>query len=338
MKVLVAENNKEYRQTLVNFLKEENVTVFEANNGPRVLELWSSEVPNVLILDMNLKDTDTKRLIEEIRRRESDSYTYIIVSTDEGDQVRVGNSFEVGADDYITTPVKKIELIYRLKASSRVIGNSENQYVIYALAQLTETRDLETGKHIERIGAYTKVLATELRNLDKYKKEITGHYINNLSLSAVLHDIGKVGLEDAILKKEGIYTNEERAIMQEHTIIGHKTIMNIQEKYPFIHFLNMAADIARHHHEKYDGTGYPDKLAGDDIPLSARIVALADVFDALISERIYKPRYSFEDSMKIILDSKCTHFDPDVVDAFVKNKDRFHEIALDSTLQALAKS
>ena len=153
-----------------------------------------------------------------------------------------------------------------------------------------------------------------------------------MSLSSVLHDIGKVGIEDAILRKQGLYTKEERLKMQKHTIIGAQTISNIQEKYPFIHFLKMAQEIARHHHEKWDGTGYPDGLMGEDIPLSARIVALADVFDALISKRHYKPKYSFEESMKIILESKGSHFDPDVVDAFIKNKDKFIEIASDSSL------
>ena len=336
MKVLVAENNQEQRQTLVKYLEEENITVVEATSGTNVLELWSAELPNVLILDINLENGNTRNLIEEIRKREQDSYTYIIVATDDDDQVIISDSYEVGADDYISMPIRKTELIYRLKASSKVIGNSENQYVIYALAQLTETRDLETGKHLERIGAYAKVLATELKNNPKYSNVVTNHFINNLALSAVLHDIGKVGIEDAILRKQGLYTKEERMAMQQHTLLGHKTIMNIQEKYPFIHFLHMAAEIARSHHEKFDGTGYPDNLSGTDIPLSARIVALADVFDALISERVYKPKYSFEESKRIILESSGSHFDPDIVQAFLKNEDKFYEIALNDSLLEVA--
>src|SRR5690606_9633986 len=134
----------------------------------------------------------------------------------------IGETFEVGADDYISMPVRKTELIYRLKASSKVIGTTDNQHVIYALAQLTEARDSETGEHLERIGAYAKVIATELKNTDKYKDVVTNHFINNLALSAVLHDIGKVGIEDAVLRKQGIYSNEERKAMQQHTLIGHK--------------------------------------------------------------------------------------------------------------------
>lgn len=276
-------------------------------------------------MDVNMPGIDGFSVIEEIRKRELD-HTYIIVATD-NEEVILGRSFDVGADDFITVPIRKTELIYRIKASEKVISAQENQTVIYALAQLTETRDIETGRHLERIGMYTKVIATELKNHPIYGETVTQQFINHLSLSAILHDIGKVGIEDAVLRKKGIYTEEERKTMQTHTIIGSDTIDKVADKYPFMGFLKMASEIARYHHEKWDGSGYPYGLKGLDIPLSARIVALADVFDALISERYYKPKYTFEESKRIILESSGSHFDPIIVEAFLKHESAFYEIA-----------
>lgn len=325
MKVLVAESNIHNRNRLVKYLEEEKIQVLTANDGQEALAVWCNEYPKIIIMDVDSPDINGYSLIEEIRRRELD-HTYIIVTTDNEDVI-LGHSFDVGADDFLSVPIRKTELIYRIKASEKVISNQENQTVIYALAQLTETRDIETGKHLERIGLYSKVIATELNKHPEYGQFATSQFIHHLSLSSVLHDIGKVGIEDAILKKTGIYTVEERKIMQAHTLIGANTIDKVSDKYPFMGFLKMASEIARYHHEKWDGSGYPEGLKGHDIPLSARIVALADVFDALISERIYKPKYSFEESKKIILESSGSHFDPVIVEAFLKQEEAFKEIA-----------
>jgi len=325
MKVLVAESNQKHRELLVQYLEEEQIQVLTAADGQKALEVWSNEDPKIIIMDINMPDMDGFSIIEEIRRRELD-HTYIIVAT-EHEEVILGRSFDVGADDFISVPIRKTELIYRIKASEKVISNQENQTVIYALAQLTETRDIETGRHLERIGMYTKVIATELKNHPIYKEHVTSQFINHLTLSSVLHDIGKVGIEDAVLRKKGIYTDEERKTMQAHTIIGASTIDKVADKYPFMGFLKMASEIARYHHEKWDGTGYPEGLKGEDIPLSARIVAIADVFDALISERYYKPKYSFEESKRIILESSGKHFDPVIVEAFLKHEAEFYAIA-----------
>lgn len=325
MKVLVAESNEKHRNQLVKFLEEEQIHVLTAADGEKALEVWSNEDPKIIIMDVNMPGIDGFSVIEEIRKRELD-HTYIIVATD-NEEVILGRSFDVGADDFITVPIRKTELIYRIKASEKVISAQENQTVIYALAQLTETRDIETGRHLERIGMYTKVIATELKNHPIYGETVTQQFINHLSLSAILHDIGKVGIEDAVLRKKGIYTEEERKTMQTHTIIGSDTIDKVADKYPFMGFLKMASEIARYHHEKWDGSGYPYGLKGLDIPLSARIVALADVFDALISERYYKPKYTFEESKRIILESSGSHFDPIIVEAFLKHESAFYEIA-----------
>ncbi len=325
MKVLVAESNKKHRDLLVQYLQEEQIHVLTAADGQKALEVWSNEDPKIIIMDINMPDIDGFSVIEEIRRRELD-HTYIIVATD-NEEVILGRSFDVGADDFISMPIRKTELIYRIKASEKAISTQENQTVIYALAQLTETRDIETGRHLERIGMYTKVLATELKNHPIYGDQVTSQFINHLTLSSVLHDIGKVGIEDAVLRKKGIYTEEERKTMQTHTIIGASTIDKVADKYPFMGFLKMASEIARYHHEKWDGSGYPEGLKGKDIPLSARIVALADVFDALISERYYKPKYSFQESKRIILESSGSHFDPIIVEAFLKHEAEFYAIA-----------
>jgi putative two-component system response regulator len=197
---------------------------------------------------------------------------------------------------------------------------------IFSMAKLAESRDQETGAHLERIREYCRVVADSLSRQKRFRDQMDGDYVQLIYMTSPLHDIGKVGIPDRILLKTGPLSREEFEIMKQHTIVGSRTLEAAASAHPEARFLGMARDIARSHHERFDGSGYPDGLAGESIPLCGRIVALADVYDALTTKRVYKPAFRHEKARAIILQESGTHFDPDVVAAFLDNEDRFVEI------------
>ncbi|SFG17160.1 HD-GYP domain-containing protein [Sporolactobacillus nakayamae] len=188
---------------------------------------------------------------------------------------------------------------------------------LFSLVKLLESRDVTSGAHVERVSSSCKLLAEELQRLPNFQKQVDSAYIENLYEACPLHDIGKVGIPDDILLKPGKLTDEEFEVMKKHTVIGAETLLKIQHKYPGNKFLQMGIALTRSHHEKWDGSGYPDGIAGDAIPLSARIVALTDVYDALRSKRPYKPGYSHEKAVEIIKQERGLHFDPVITDVFL---------------------
>ena len=201
------------------------------------------------------------------------------------------------------------------------------QNVIEDLADVVETRDLETGDHIKRTKLYVNILANALKNTDKYKDILTDEKIELMTNAAPLHDIGKIGVSDLILKKKGRLTDEEFNIMKTHTTIGGEIISKILNDLKNEDYLNMAHDIALSHHEKWNGSGYPNGLKEEEIPLSARIMAIADVFDALISKRCYKEAMPIDEAIDIIIKDAGTHFDPYIVEVFKTIIPEFKEAA-----------
>jgi HD-GYP domain-containing protein (c-di-GMP phosphodiesterase class II) len=197
---------------------------------------------------------------------------------------------------------------------------------ILGLAKLAEYRDEGTGTHLERIREYAKIIAQELAKSPKYQNIITPEYIDDIYQSSILHDIGKVGIPDTVLLKPDKLTDEEFTVIKRHTTLGGDVINAIEYQIEGQSFLQMGKEIAYNHHEKWDGSGYPGGLKNEDIPLAARIVALADVYDALTTKRFYKRAYSHKKTRQIIVDSKMTHFDPDIVDAFLQLEDDFDRI------------
>jgi response regulator RpfG family c-di-GMP phosphodiesterase len=195
------------------------------------------------------------------------------------------------------------------------------------LAKLSEYRDPETGAHLLRLKKYASLICQHLGESDKYKSIVTADFTQDLVRSSPLHDIGKVGIPDAILKKPGKLTAEEFEIMKTHAQIGGDTLRTVFEQYPSQGFIKCGMEIAYCHHEKWDGSGYPKGLQGDAIPLSARILALVDVYDALTCRRVYKAPFSPEEAKKIILQGNGNHFDPDVVAAFLQIETAFIDIA-----------
>ena len=197
---------------------------------------------------------------------------------------------------------------------------------IMGLAKLAESRDNETGAHLERMREYVRILARELTTHPRYQGYITKNYIEDIYQSAILHDIGKVGVPDRILLKPGQLTADEFAIIKTHTTIGGDAIKTVENQVQGRSFLTLGKEIAYYHHEKWDGSGYPEGLAGRDIPLSARITALADVYDALTTPRVYKAALPVEKVETIITEERGRHFDPDVVDAFFMCRGQFDKV------------
>ncbi|NLY88990.1 MAG: HD domain-containing protein [Firmicutes bacterium] len=200
--------------------------------------------------------------------------------------------------------------------------------VVYALAKLAEHRDSDTGGHIERVAEICWLLTTNLRRREKYKNLIDDDYIEKLTRVSPLHDIGKVGIPDRILLKPGRLTAKEFEIMKTHTTIGAKTLLEVKEKFPENRLLELAINITNFHHERWDGTGYPLGLEGEEIPLSARIMAIVDVYDALRSKRVYKDALTHEESLEIIKEESGKAFDPEIVAAFVEIEDKVKRVFL----------
>ena len=202
---------------------------------------------------------------------------------------------------------------------------STRDLVFTSLARLAESRDPETGEHLERIEFYTRILAANLSKSGPYADQVTPSYIDYVSRSSILHDIGKVGIPDSILLKPGSLTPEEFEVMKTHTAIGADALDDAASRSEYCDFLSTAAEIARFHHERFDGSGYPQQLKGQDIPLSARIVSVADVFDALTSERVYKSAMCPFKAKQVIEEESGKHFDPVIVNAFVQSWELFLE-------------
>ena len=199
--------------------------------------------------------------------------------------------------------------------------------VIFGLAKLADSRDTDTGEHLERIALYSSALASALRRRGTYREIVTPAFVEYLGTSSALHDIGKVGIEDSILRKPGRLTAEERRRIQEHARIGEECLREIERRLGSSNFLRMAREIVASHHERWDGTGYPAGLKGQDIPLSARIVAVADVYDALATKRVYKEALPHDECVEIIRGEAGKHFDPLLVETFLEIEAVFRSIA-----------
>lgn len=307
--------------------------------------------PELIIIDVSQCEEEGCALCGRLLENDSLRDTPVVFLTVREDMAQTQRVLQRGSCDHIPTPVLAEELVCRvgqlvhlrrleLKLRDRTnswrnvleeklqeISDSQ-MATLFALARLAEQRDPAVGKHLERVQTFCQLLAAEVGKQSEYKSHITPTYIRNLFHASPLHDIGKVGIRDRVLLKPGKLTPKEfNGEMKQHVVIGAQTLMEVYEKYPKNVFVNMGIVIARCHHEKWDGSGYPEGLSGEDIPVSARIMAVADVYDALSSRRCYKPAYSHDDSCQAIFDGSGGHFDPAVVEGFRTIADQFPEIS-----------
>jgi PAS domain S-box-containing protein len=232
---------------------------------------------------------------------------------------------------------ERVRLEKKLQDSFQQIKDTQSAAIL-GFARLTEYRDMDTGKHLERLREYTRVLALGLAKLPRYTGYITADYVDDLCLSSVLHDVGKVGIEDSVLRKPGKLSPAEFEKIKQHARLGGEALSAVDKELKHESFLTIGKEIAFSHHERWDGSGYPAGKKQDQIPLSARIVALADVYDALTSKRSYKDALSHEEAARIIMTERGTHFDPEIVDVFAQNLDTFRRIHMLESFKADLRS
>jgi putative two-component system response regulator len=280
----------------------------------------------MVVTDWMMPNMDGLELCKRIRSMGLPSYVYIIILTARSETTDVVAGLAAGADEFLGKPVHPAELKSRIRAGERILSLESRHVAIFGMAKLAESRDPETGLHLERIREYARVLCKALVASGVHGETLTPEYIETIYLTSPLHDIGKVGIPDAVLLKPGQLDDEEFEVMKTHTTLAGETLGMAARLYPGVRYLHMACDIALSHHERYDGRGYPLGKAGDDIPLCGRIVCLADVYDALTSRRVYKTAYTHSIARSMIRDERGMHFDPNLVDAFMASEGEIKDI------------
>ncbi len=350
--VLVVDDTPDNLALMSGLLKDQ-YKVKIANNGERALKVsLTGPPPDLILLDIMMPVMDGYETCRHLKSTPETRDIPVIFLTAKAEVEDEARGFELGAVDYITKPVSPPIVLARVKTHLQLKRvrdylKDQNEFLdfeirrrtsqiasiqevtILTMGSLAETRDNETGNHIRRTQYYVKALAEHLRRHPRFR-----HFLDNeetidlLYKSAPLHDIGKIGIPDHILLKPGRFTPEEFEIMKTHCALGRDSIIAAEKRLGAeMPFLSFAKEIAYSHQEKWDGTGYPKGLSGDDIPISGRLMAVADVYDALISLRVYKLPIPHPEAVKIMVEGKGTHFDPDMADAFLENADEFLQIA-----------
>lgn len=350
--LLLVDDAPENLASLGALLRGVGYRVRAANSGLAALRYAASEpLPDLILLDVVMPELDGYQVIARLRQQPVTKAIPVIFLTGLVDEEQIARGFALGAADYITKPIQPAVVLARVQAqleaklardwlkdqnafleaevARRMAENDLTQLAtIRALAHLAEIRDSETGNHILRTEGYVRLLATRLKDHPRFSATLDDRYVKLLTRSAPLHDIGKVGIPDQILRKPGRLGSEEWTTMQTHARLGAEAIEQAERDLETpLAFLSLAKEIAHWHHEHWDGTGYPDGLVGEQIPIAARLMALADVFDALISPRAYKAPVPFEEARELIAAQRGRHFDPDVTDAFLADFDEFVRVA-----------
>ncbi|MFZ2309115.1 MAG: two-component system response regulator [Rhodoferax sp.] len=349
--ILVVDDTPDNLAVMSSLLKG-TYKVMVANHGERALKLArSTPKPDLILLDIMMPGMSGYDVIRELKADPATQHIPVIFLTamSETEDEQIG--LDLGAADYITKPISPPIVLARMRTQleNKAMGDflrDQNAYLetevsrrtrelaaiqdvtILSMASLAETRDSDTGNHIRRTQHYVRVMAKKLQTHPRFGYFLNDQTIDLLYKSAPLHDIGKVGIPDRILLKPGRFTPDEFEIMKTHTTLGRDAIVAAEKQLGMaVDFLSHAKDIAYYHQEKWDGSGYPEGLSGDSIPISARLMAVADVYDALISRRVYKDGMPHEKAVAIITEGRGSHFDPDMVDAFLDLQDAFRAIA-----------
>ncbi len=350
--ILIVDDAPENLRVLSNVLRHGGLVPRPIASGKLAMDAALSDPPDLVLLDVNMPDISGLELCRLFKKDERlRDIPIIFISGLQGIDDKVA-AFRAGGVDYVTKPFHEEEVLARVKTQLRV-GQLQAELVyynamleervqkqvkaitatqmsiIFALAKLAETRDDDTGHHIERVQTFSRMLAEQMRSHKSSDPRLTPLFIGHLEQTASLHDIGKVGTPDAVLLKPGKLTPEEFVEMQKHCTLGSDTLATVLKRHPENQFLRMGVRVARSHHEKWDGSGYPDGLQRESIPLEARIVGLADFYDALTSNRCYRPAFSHEVTCKMIDEGDGQHFDPVVVAAFREVGEQFWRVRCD---------
>jgi putative two-component system response regulator len=341
-RILVVDDEIFYLDLLTKLLSD-SYEIQLAKNGEQALRRVNSKArPNLILLDVTMPGLDGYQVCEKIKTNiltRQIPIIFLTAKTNEQDELK---GFELGAVDYITKPITPLVLKMRVKTHlalseqrfalqqlvqerTKEIETTKNS-LVYAMGAMAEMRDEETGNHLLRTEKFVEVLARGVAEHDKYKDILNESMITVIHKAAPLHDVGKVGVPDRILQKASALDEQERQVMNNHPMYGKQLIEEAERLLGTTDFIQVAKEITYCHHEKWDGSGYPEGLSGDDIPLSARLMALADVYDALASKRCYKEPMPHEKIILEIEKASGTHFDPELVDVFLAKNQSFQEI------------
>lgn len=349
--VLVVDDTPDNLMLMADLLRD-RYRVKAANSGETALRvLQGNPLPDLILLDIMMTGMSGHEVARQLQQDPRTRSIPIIFLTALASMENEIEGLQLGAVDYITKPISpplvlaRVQTQLKIKAAADFLRDQNDfleqevqrrtreviaiqDVTIQAMASLAETRDNETGNHIRRTQHYVRLLAELLRDHPRFKSFLNDDSIRQLFRSAPLHDIGKIGIPDHILLKPGRFTPDEFEIMKTHTTLGRDAIQRAEDQLGLsVDFLRVAKEIAYSHQEKWDGSGYPQGLAGEEIPMSARLMAVADVYDALISRRVYKAGMPHEQALELIRQGRASHFDPDVCDAFLANAEQFHLIA-----------
>ena len=354
--ILVVDDNEMNRDLLDRRLKQQHLRVAVAVNGKQAIDMIDQTSYDMVLLDIMMPGVNGYQVLEYMKGQKHLRHIPVIMISALDEMDSIIKCIELGADDYLTKPFNPVLLKARVNAGldkkrwhDQEAGyRKELQYynmtleervntqveqiaaaqlaTIFAMSKLSESKDPDTGAHLERMREYCKVLAQQLSRHPRFQNIVDSEFITSIYAASPLHDIGKVGIPDNILMKPGKLTSDEWDIMKQHPVIGANTLRAVLQQYPLNPILKAGVDIAECHHERWDGNGYPHQLKGEDIPISARILALADVYDALTSQRCYKEAFDHEECQRLIIESKGSHFDPLIVDAYMEIEDEFIRI------------
>jgi putative two-component system response regulator len=339
-KILLVDDDLSTQALLNGMLAQCCDELYVYPGGELALAALANYSPDLILLAIKLSDMDGFEVCESLHRNPVLKDIPVIFLSEQNDMDSKLRAFDAGAVDYVTKPFHFPELRARIALhlrlsilqdrleSQRLVErkvrelSEAQQATIFALAKLAEQRDGETGEHLERVREYCRLLAEQLGKGSHYAPYITPEFVKCIQHSSPLHDIGKVAIPDSILLKPNKLTPAELEVMKTHTIIGAENMQLVYNHYSGNDFIGMGIEIALYHHERWDGTGYPDGLTGKNIPLSARIMALADYYDALRSERCYRKGLDHAQVMTMILNEEGGHFDPEIVRAFLDIEDQ----------------
>lgn len=322
---------------------EDLYDVMTIPSGARLFVILKKLRPNLILLDIEMPEMDGFQVLTELKKQKDYRDIPVIFLTGVRAPEVEARGFENGVVDFITKPFSTPVLLNRVKLhidvnllirehTERLARNHQN--MIFVLAEMVENRDASTGGHIERTTEYVKVLVAEMQRTGVYEEEVKDWDLENMGICAILHDIGKIGVTDTILNKPGRLTEDEFAQMKNHASNGASIINRVIKRTGDDEFLHNALLFAEYHHESWDGSGYPHGLKGKDIPLQGRIMAIADVYDALISERPYKPAFTHEKAVKIITNDSGKKFDPAIADVFTSIHEKFRKVQVEIRAKA----
>ncbi len=342
-KILVIDDNK----TTLAMAKQAiggEYSVIAVISGYQALKYLEREIPDLILLDLNMPDMDGKQTMLKIKGNEKWSDIPIIVLTVENSPQTEVECLEMGAIDFIAKPFVPQVMKSRIARTLELedyrrrlqLDNEKKQMqlekmksqVIMVLANMIDTRDTITGVHVRRVSAIVETLVKKMRAYGMYPEFLDDRYVLSITLAAPLHDIGKIKIPDTVLKKQGDLTEEEFELMKTHTIEGAKILQAFADEIDDNYYLLLGKDMAAYHHEWWNGKGYPYGLRGMKIPFCARVLAVADVFDALISKRSYKQQMTFDQAFDIIKKGSGGHFDPEIVDVFLRIRPEIERVAL----------